>query len=112
MPAFPDARFFMFWEATLRHAVEGKFRLHGECDCCGHAAPLDAEALARRFPVNWRLKDLERRLVCMKCFDAGRPFRRVSIERTNLDGTTYSLEAASSRQRTVLVEGPLGVTED
>ena len=93
MTAFPNAKVIALWEATLRHAIEGRFLMHGECDRCSHTAPLDAEALAKRFPANWRLLDLEKRLVCMRCYTAGRGYRSVSIRRTEIDGAEYDKAA-------------------
>ncbi len=89
MTAFPGATVIARWMATLRDAVEGRFKMQARCDRCDHTAPLDADALAWRFEVYWSLNDLEKRLVCIKCFAAGRPFRSVSITRTEMDGTEY-----------------------
>ncbi len=89
MVAFPDAKVIARWMAILRHAVDNRFLMHGRCDSCGHTAALDAQALAKRFHLGTRLNDLEKRLACMKCFGAGRPFRSVSIFRTEMDGSEY-----------------------
>lgn len=84
-----NAKVIARWAARLSHAIERRFLMHGECDRCGHTAPLDAHALAKRFPHYASLNDLERRLVCIKCFAAGRDCRAVSIKRTEMDGGEY-----------------------
>jgi len=89
MVAFPTAEVIARWMALLEHAVDERFLMHGRCDRCGHTAPLDATSLAKRFPTHTSLNDLAKRLVCMKCFAAGRPFRSVDIHRTEMDGSEY-----------------------
>lgn len=95
---FPGASVIMFAFATLRHAVDGEFVMDAYCGRCGHQGPLVAADLAKRFPVNWKLKEIERRLVCRRCLTVEpipypRGWRDCEIIRYTLDGRPYGWTA-------------------